>query len=100
MKRRAFLGAVAAAPALPALPAPPPEIAGKAIEAAAVASDPFGERMYGVYIRNDAWVALVEGEAPPDVDYETDTALHPFEGEGSLCDLCGEHRNWHPEDPE
>jgi hypothetical protein len=29
------------------------------------------------------------------VDYATDTALHPFEGGGDMCALCGEHRNWH-----
>ena len=33
-----------------------------------------------------------------DVDYTTDTALHPFVGKGALCERCGEARDWHKEE--
>lgn len=37
-------------------------------------------------------------DCPEGVDYETDTALHPYADVGTgLCGLCGEHESWHPE---
>lgn len=33
------------------------------------------------------------------VDPIRDLALHPFEGRGDICDLCGEDKTWHPTIP-
>ena len=42
--------------------------------------------------------ALRTDAQPPDPDYTTDTAHHPFEGIGTFCERkgCGEACDWHP----
>jgi len=37
------------------------------------------------------WATVIEGG----VDYQTDTAYHPYRPSDHFCSTCGEHENWH-----
>ena len=42
---------------------------------------------------------MTSSRKPALMNLDHDLALHPFEGDGSLCAACGEARNWHEDRP-
>ncbi len=48
----------------------------------------------GVFVsRGEVALAKALWEA---IGLDGDTMLHPFVGDGALCNECGEHGTWHP----